>query len=96
MYTNLSIHDERPGTEVQAADGALLFHESNEEWVVDEHLQHLTCTNTHTPKHTHIVQHRHASSVCTSMMSYTLAYSVHTMSKYTSIHIVPAIIFRMR
>ena len=52
MYMNLSIHDERPGTEVQAVDGALLFHESNGEWVVDEHLQHLTGTNTHTPKHT--------------------------------------------
>lgn len=35
----------RPCTEVQAADGALLLHEGDGEWIVNEHLQHLTaCT----------------------------------------------------
>ena len=36
------MYGERPCTEVQAADGALLLHESDGEWVVDEHLEHLT------------------------------------------------------
>ena len=64
MDMNLSIHDERPGTEVQAADGALLFHESNGEWVVDEHLQHLTCTNTHTHLNTHTLCNIDMLAVC--------------------------------